>query len=70
MVLSVPYSEISFEGLAFLENSLLKAIRHLLQLYAMTYISSHPQVFHKKVFLKVSQNSQEISCTEVSFSCK
>ena len=44
-------------------------LRHLLQPYAMTYISSHPEVFYKKVFLKASQNSQESSCGEVSFSC-
>ena len=30
----------------------------------MTYIGSHPEVFYEKVFLKVSQYSQE-----VSFSC-
>ena len=34
-------------------------LRHLLQPQAMTYISSHPEGFYKKVFLKVSQNSQE-----------
>ena len=35
----------------------------------MKYINSHPEVFYKKVFLKVSQNSQENSCAGVSFSC-
>ena len=43
-------------------------LRHLLQPHAMTYIS-HPEVFYKKVFLKISQNSQENRCAEVSFSC-
>ena len=33
------------------------------------YVSSHPEMFYKKVFLKVLQNSQEKSCAEVSFSC-
>ena len=44
-------------------------LRHLLQPDAMTYMSSHPEVFYKKVFLKASQNSQKNSCAEVSFSC-
>ena len=44
-------------------------LRHLSQPYAMTYISSHPEVFYKNVLLKVLQNSQENSCAEVSFSC-
>ena len=34
----------------------------------MTYISSHQEVFYKKLFLSVSQNSQKTSCAEVSFS--
>ena len=42
---------------------------HLLQPHAITYISSHLKVFYKQVFLKFSQNSQETSCVEVSFSC-
>ena len=37
------------------------------QTHAMTYTSSHPEVFYKKVFLK---NSQENSCAGVSFFCK
>ena len=40
------------------------------QTHAMTYTSSHPEVFYKKVFLKNSQNSQESSCAGVSFFCK
>ena len=43
-------------------------LRHLLQSHAMIYISSHSEVFYKKVFLKVSQNSQENSCAEFFFS--
>ena len=43
-------------------------LRYLLQPHAMTYISSHPEVFYKKEFLKVSQNSQENSCAELFFS--
>ena len=43
-------------------------LRHL-QPHVMTDISSHPEMFYKKVFLKVSQNSQEINCAKVSFSC-
>ena len=51
-------------------NPSLEAIlRHLIQPHVMTYINSHPEMFYKKVFLKVSQNSQESSCAEVSFSC-
>ena len=41
-------------------------LRDLSQPYAMTYISSHQKVFYKKVFLKVSQNSQESSYAGVS----
>ena len=43
-------------------------LRHLLQLLNMTYIISYPEVLYKKVFLKVSQNSQKKSCAEVFFS--
>ena len=43
-------------------------LRHLLQPHAMTYISSQPELFYKKVILKVSKNSQENSCAQVSFS--
>ena len=49
--------------------SLEAIIRHLIQPHVMTYINSHPEMFYKKMSLKVSQNSQEISCAEVSFSC-
>ena len=36
------------------KNLSLKAmLRHLSKSYAMTYISSHPEVFYKKMFLKV-----------------
>ena len=51
------------------DPSLKSVLRNLLQPHVMTYISSHPEVFYRKVFLKVSQNSQENSCAEVSFSC-
>ena len=45
-------------------------LRHLLQPHAMTYnIRSYPEVFYKKVFLKVSQNSQKSSCTDITFLC-
>ena len=43
-------------------------LRHLLQLHNMTCINSYPEVFYKKAFLKVSQNSQKKSCAEVFFS--
>ena len=32
--------------------------------------SSRPEVFYKKVFLKISQNSQENTCTRASFLIK
>ena len=35
----------------------------------MTYISSHLEVSYKKVFLKISQNSKESNCAEVTFTC-
>ena len=35
----------------------------------MTHISSHPEVFYKKVFLKFMQNLQESNCAGVYFSC-
>ena len=35
-----------------------------------TYRSSRPQVFCKKVFLEISQNSQENTCARVSFLIK
>ena len=44
-------------------------LRHLSQPHAMTYLNSHPEVFYKKVLLKVLQNSQENSCEGISFSC-
>ena len=39
------------------------------QPHTMTYISCHPEVFYKKVFLKFLQNSKEKSCPGVYFSC-
>ena len=42
-------------------------LRHLLQTHAKTYISSHSELFYKKVLLNVSQNSQENSYAEVFF---
>ena len=39
------------------------------QPHNMTYISSHPELFYKRVFLKFLQNSQESSCSGVYFSC-
>ena len=48
----------------------LKALqRHLQQAHYMSYISSHLEVSNKKVFLKISQNSQENNCAEVAFTC-
>ena len=44
-------------------------LRHFSQPYAMTYISSHLEVFYIKVLLKVPLNSQENSCVGVSFLC-
>ena len=41
----------------------------LSQSQAMAYISSHQEVFYKKMFLKALQNSQENSHDWVSFSC-
>ena len=40
---------------------------HLLQPYAMTYISRHRELFYKKVLLNVSQYSQKNNCAQVSF---
>ena len=34
----------------------------------MAYVSSHPEVLYKKVFLKVLQNPKKDSCAEASFS--
>ena len=44
-------------------------LRYLLQPNATTYTSSHPEVFCKIMFSKVSQNSQEKNWAVVSFSC-
>ena len=44
-------------------------LRHPLQPQGMTYIRVCPEVFYKKVFLKVSQNSRENSRAKVSFPC-
>ena len=42
-------------------------LRHLLLLQAMPYISSNPEVFYKKVFLKVSKNSQKMAVSKSFF---
>ena len=42
---------------------------HLSQAHDTTYISCHPYVFYKKMFLNNSQNSQENNCAGVSNSC-
>ena len=38
--------------------------------FLVTFRSSHADVFHKKVFLDILQNSQENSCARVSFLIK
>ena len=38
-----------------------------MQFYSEQYRSSHPEVFCKKVFLVISQNSQEKTCVRVPF---
>ena len=43
-------------------------LRHLSQPHATTYISSHTEVFYKKVFLKILQKLQENICVVVSYS--
>ena len=43
-------------------------LSNLSQPHTMTYLSSHPQRFYKKVLLKIGQNSQENTCARISFS--
>ena len=50
-----------------LNSSLKTILRHLSQSHAMIYISGHLEVFYKKLFLKVLQNSQENGCAGASF---
>ena len=63
-MVQIPYPEINFSRFNIPSNLSSKAQPH-----AMTYISIHPEVFFKKVFLKFLQNSQEKSCSGVYFSC-
>ena len=62
-MVQIPYSEI------FLRFNIPWKLSLKAQPHTMTYISSHQEVFYKKVFLKFLQNSQENSCTGVYFSC-
>ena len=57
---------LSFDILSNL--SLTAMLRHLSQPHATTYISSHTEVFYKKVFLKILQKLQENICVVVSYS--
>ena len=57
----------------FLKNTsagLLPLLISVLLLLFWFFRSSRPEVYCKKVFLKISQNSQENTCTKVFFSIK
>ena len=58
---------ITFRRKLIIVNKLKEHVKHLWQSFLATNKSSHLRCFVKKVFLKISQNSQENTCLRVSF---